>query len=367
MGGGYYDLKHIGAQDIYLTAVPNKSYFVDNFNIKNRYGRFTTEDVELAIEDPKFGSMHSVQILRNGDLAIDLTVVIKLPEGVDWLDDIEDAIVKKVELKIGGFIVDSLTNDFIHILNGLKKKTSIHKGNLIYVHLPFWFCRNPSHALYLVSLYNYDVRLDVEFESFEKLVKRDYQFEEVPKIKTAGVLGEFVYLEQEQKKNFLNDNHEFLIEQHQSGSEEIDFLIKKPFTKTNLDFNHPVKEIIWVFSDENANTSKYFNYISLAESICITLDNNDRLMKQPKEYFQVYQQNKHHTNLMDDVYTYSFALNPEKLTPSGTSNFSRFNKVELWQNLDKNIQNSKYKIKFFSISYNVFRIKDGCGGITYAN
>ena len=76
------------------------------------------------------------------------------------------------------------------------------------------------------------------------------------------------------------------------------------------------------------------------------------------------------------IYTYSFALEPEKHQPSGTCNFSRLDspilKLELEQSSMlyqdstlRSIAVDRY-VRVYAINYNVLRIMSGMGGLAYA-
>ena len=73
-------------------------------------------------------------------------------------------------------------------------------------------------------------------------------------------------------------SHEYLIEQVQDQK-----LVNG--VKTKLNFNHPVKELIWATTSGTVTSEK----------AKLTINGHDRFAKQDREYFQVRQPLDHHT------------------------------------------------------------------------
>ena len=69
------------------------------------------------------------------------------------------------------------------------------------------------------------------------------------------------------------------------------------------------------------------------------------------------------------VYIYSFSLNPEDHSqPSGSCNFSTFSRSNLdiiFNSTFSTGGSPKGKIKVYATSYNVFKIKNGMGGLVF--
>ena len=101
--------------------------------------------------------------------------------------------------------------------------------------LKFWFCRNPGLALPLIALQYHEVKLKFTFSS-------------ISQVNTTGtpsvvVWADYIYLDTDERRRFAQVSHEYLIEQVQIQE-------GNPHNKTSfkLNFNHPVKEIIWTDS-----------------------------------------------------------------------------------------------------------------------
>jgi hypothetical protein len=93
----------------------------------------------------------------------------------------------------------------------------------------------------------------------------------------AKVFCDYIYLDTEERRRFAQVSHEYLIEQLQYSALSAD-------TSNKLNFNHPVKEIVWTSAVTNAYTDAK-----------ITLNGHDRFSAQEEEYFQLRQPLDHHT------------------------------------------------------------------------
>lgn len=139
--------------------------------------------------------------------------------------------------------------------------------------------------------------------------------------------------------------------------------------QVKLNFNHPVKELIWVLQSDarkgnNYETPEDENPIKSAK---ILFNGHDRFTARIGSYFNLVQPYQHHTNIpaKAGINVYSFALYPELEQPSGTSNFSRIDNAYLNVTYAANEDNPYLKI--YAINYNVLRIMSGMGGLAYSN
>ena len=308
MGGGLMQLVAYGAQDVYLTGSPQITFFKV---VYRRHTNFSTETVEHPIDSAKPGGRHSVEILRNGDLAGKMYVRVGLPEilgdrltyssdpvantKVAWVRRLGHALLKSVEIEIGGSKIDKHYGVWLDIwyelthtdsqargysemigdvselttLTGLTSNSTtevVLPAKTLYIPLQFWFCRNTGLALPLIALQYHQVRLYVEFEEISKLLMwsgstapstSNFSFDD------AGVMVDYFYLDSEERRRFAQVGHEYLIEQVQFPSEETltSNSSSSSFTqKFKLDFNHPCKEIVWAakvgaFNGEGNRTS----------------------------------------------------------------------------------------------------------------
>ena len=70
------------------------------------------------------------------------------------------------------------------------------------------------------------------------------------------LLVNYIYLDSEERKRFAQASHEYLIEQLQfTGVESV----SDGANKIRLNFNHPVKELIWAV-EKQASGTQNFNF-----------------------------------------------------------------------------------------------------------
>ena len=191
--------------------------------------------------------------------------------------------------------------------------------------------------------------------------------------------GDIVMLDTEEQKIFAKSKHNYLIEQIKFNESDI---IQENATSINmkLDFNLSVKELIWVkqisknlednllLNFENTPDANYELPGEDIEEFTILYNGNNRVTPRKGEYFRLLDPlKKNHTNVPYDkyIYSYSYALYPEKLTPSGVSNFSRIDNKTLKFDFRTNMRESR--IKVYAVNYNILKIEDGMGGIMYSN
>jgi hypothetical protein len=224
------------------------------------------------------------------------------------------------------------------------------------LHVPFqfWFCRNPGCALPLIALQYHEVKVNLEFESYANC-KTSVNSTASASLSSVSLWVDYVYLDTDERRRFAQVSHEYLIEQVQFTGDEAG----KTTASLRLNFNHPVKELVWVGTTANAGV-----YSANLSNAKLQLNGHDRFAQRPGDYFNKVQPYQHHTNIPSgNVHVYSFALKPEEHQPSGTCNFSRIDNATLQQTWSS----APTKIKVFAVNYNVLRVMSGMGGLAYSN
>lgn len=201
MTGGLIQLVAYGVQDLFLTRDPQITLFKIVFR---RHTNFQIEQVpQYFIEEPDFGKRVSCLLSRQGDLVKGITLVINLPRiksivgnfggtlqnvKFAWVRKIGYAIIKYVEIEIGGQTIDKHYSEWLNLWDelfgnkntddGLNKMignvpelynfTDNKEAYTLYLPLRFWFCNNPGLALPIVALQYADVKINVEFNDLDK-------------------------------------------------------------------------------------------------------------------------------------------------------------------------------------------------------
>jgi hypothetical protein len=374
MGGGLLQLVAYGAQDVYLSGNPQITFFKVAYR---RHTNFSMESIEQTFNGTAgFGRRVTCQISRNGDLIHRMYLQVTIDGAtITASKNAGLELIKSVELEIGGQRIDKQYGDWMYIWNELSLpsgKTDGYKamvGNTastttattFYIPLEFWFCRNPGLALPLIALQYHEVKVNVEFAA-------------QPSSITAGTMGytglwvDYIFLDTDERRRFAQLSHEYLIEQLQFTGEES--VTASQNNKVKLNFNHPVKELVWVIQDSTAAFGDYTsgstagagNYCTSAK---LQLNGHDRFAERKGDYFNKVQPFQHHTNVPTNggINVYSFALKPEEHQPSGTLNFSRIDSAVL------QVTTAAYaeKIRVYAVNYNVLRVMSGMGGLAYSN
>jgi hypothetical protein len=247
------------------------------------------------------------------------------------------------------------------------------------VPLQFWFCRNPGLALPLIALQYHEVGVAVKFRSLADVCASGAANTDL----SATLWADYIYLDTDERRRMAQVSHEYLIEQLQFTGDES----YTTNTRTvDLNFNHPVKELVWTARGGNATISDYAvtpagtaggdnlntRVLNPVVSGLLKLNGHERFATQQGPYFNVVQPRCHTNTPSQGVNVYSFALKPEDHQPSGTCNFSRIDNAQLVLRLrgDDGAVNSAITnglVKVYAVNYNVLRIMSGMGGLAYSN
>jgi hypothetical protein len=396
MAGGLMQLVAYGAQDVYLTGKPQITFFKV---VYRRHTNFAMESIEQTFNGTvDFNRKVTTTISRNGDLIHKMYLQVELPalSGAGfrrWVDNVGHTLIKEVEVEIGGMRIDRHYGQWLHIWSELTLQPGTEAtynkmtGNTtalttpaasipaatLYVPLQFWFCRNAGLALPLIALQYHEVKVNIEFRTLSELVIVSQDGGGVAGVITpasltaATLFVDYVFLDTEERVQFAQIAHEYLIEQLQ-------FTGAEAFSSTNirqkLNFNHPVKEIVWVCQLDSVLNAKGFSDFSddgvdhLIDAN-LQLNGHERFSTRKAGYFNLVQPYQHHTRGPSvGIYAYSFSLKPEEHQPSGSVNMSRIDNATLRMTLASAVPVRLYT---YAINYNVLRIVSGMGGLAYSS
>lgn len=283
MASGLMQLVAYGAQDIYLTGNPQITFFKV---VYRRHTNFSMEVIEQPfIGDPGFNKRVTAKITRDADLVTNMYVRIILssvdPQGSNfaWIRRLGHAIVRRTEVDLGGTIMDRQYGTWLDIWYELARKgdhevgydimigdvpeltaynTAIKPQYTLYIPLQFWFNRFVGLSVPLIALQYNELNIHFEFESIQNLIVSDCNFDPATiAIQDASMLVDYVYLDTEERRRFAQVGHEYLIEQLQFDGDQ---LVRFLEFRYQVDFNHPVKELIWAMKNGNYTSGKEFIY-----------------------------------------------------------------------------------------------------------
>jgi hypothetical protein len=395
MGGGLMQLVAYGAQDIYLTGNPQITFFKV---VYRRHTNFSMESIQQTwsgTDGTGADGRCTATVSRNGDLIHKMYLQIA-STGTLTEDNAGMWGITDVTLEIGGQQIDKHYGHFMEVWAELTEPnpyfacaggdmatidsksiaTSFQQltaaggyaegaaaPTTIYVPLYFWFCKNPGLALPLIALQYHEV----------KVILNHVINSAFATVSSQNLWVDYVYLDTDERRRFAQQSHEYLIEQ-------VQHLSTSSAKSMDLNFNHPVKELIWTGAHTTTTGSQARAVVTDA-NWKIKLNGHDRMAERPRFYFTRQQVRDYHSGpggiqgttaslpatavkvnkSNDSIAVYSFAIKPEEHQPSGTCNFSRIDNAQLVQD------GTAAAHEVYAINYNVLRIMSGMGGLAYSN
>jgi len=356
-----------GAQDVYLTGDPQITYFKV---VYRRHTNFSMECIQQTLNGGVSGGSNvSATISRNGDLIGAMHLKFKT-EGANTATRTFASLISEVSVEIGGQQIDKHYGSWLDIWHELSQPKQdkpqsalipLHSGaKNVYVPLQFWFNRNVGLALPLIALQYHEVKINITFSALDDNKYAD----------EAELWVDYIFLDTEERKRFAQMSHEYLIDQLQYSG------VESSGTKWRLNFNHPVKEIVWDVGTASAGAVDGEDPTSALTPATwkLILNGHDRFAAREETYFTQLQKYYHHTNVpgsyeqaaagdvaANTTAVYSFALRPEEHQPSGTCNFSRIDNAQIVK------VGTAVTPTFYAVNYNVLRVVSGMGGLAYSN
>ena len=197
---------------------------------------------------------------------------------------------------------------------------------------------------------------------------------------TYKLWGEYIFVDEMEKRLIQHKDHEYLIEQIQYVNYTLDINSSNGSlvnVTENIPFYYCIKELIWAFQRKEPLFSTELLSLANHDGTCkIIFNGNERFSQQNVLYFTRYQPNKYHTgrggiNSPDSIFVYSFSLYPEKYEPSGVCNFSMLDTIEIQLNdvklaLDSSADiNDGVDMVMYAVNYNIMEIRDGQVDVLY--
>jgi len=410
MSGGILQLAAYGKQDVFISGNPQITFFKI---IYRRHTNFSIEAIEQVFSsDADFGKIVSATIARNGDLVHKMYLQLTLPallqtqDGATWqgyVNSLGHAIIKKVDLVIGGQLIERHYGEWLEMWSELtldeaqrknfnamigkydsdtSLETNATSQKTYYIPLQFWFCRNQGLALPLIALTQHEVEIKFEFRPLSEMIKSDIAISgpldsssNTPTFVEASLFVDYIFLDNDERKYFAQQPHEYLIEQIQyQGEKTID--ANTGNQKVRFSFNNPVKELVWgISTDVNLTTNaltgnNHLKFSSTSgvdtfDTLRIQFNGTDRFVKRNAAYFRSVQAYQHHSAAPRKyVYCYCFGLKPEEHQPSGSVNMSRLDNSDFFFTFTQaDVTASQFKL--FALSYNVARVVSGMFGLAY--
>ena len=331
MSGGIAQLVAIGAQDAHLVGQPEVSFFRSNYKRHTNFAQ--TVERQVVQGNPATGGMSTIRFERKGDM-LGYVYVASRANATQNLKD----YVSKVELLIGGQVIDTQESEFMTdlapvVMNQTSSKSNYEATTDYYVPLRFSFCENAQSALPLVALQYHDVELRI---TWGELAVDDME-----------VYAQFIHLDTDERMSISSTPQNMIVTQTQKA------IASKSGTQ-ELSFNHPMKYLV------AKNTTGALTTAKMKMQINGTDVSDAKSVRPHFTYTPVY----YHTQnaaASNDVLLVPFCLDTSKLQPTGSLNFSRLDSARLV------VEGDTFEDNVYGVNYNILRIENGMGGLMYSN
>jgi Major capsid protein N-terminus/Large eukaryotic DNA virus major capsid protein len=392
-----------GPQDELLTGRPQHSFFR---SVYRRPTPFASEwKDQVFAGEATYGSRAVVKIGRLGDLVHNCMLQMTMKRTGPTLYPAEE-FVKSVELWIGGQLIDTHTATFFRVYDELYRTedarmayreltdfTTEDVGSVktLYLPLVFFFCRDVSLSLPLVSLQYNDVELVFTFA--DRVDGVDPSVDPMPLL-----ICEYFYLDNAERRLFAQSQREMLIEQLQMQEADVAAATDRQATHyIDVRFNHPVKTLAWVvahptkhgvFASSLAGLESAEVYGPL-HSARLLIDGVERAEVRSGAWCRLVDAFSRARQIPSvGVYSMHFALRPESpTTPSGSLNLSRLSAVlavtlkravpgvtvatraQITDEAEETAEEatSLTHLRLFAQSWNLLSIRSGMAGLVWSN
>jgi hypothetical protein len=321
-----------GAQDVFLTGTPEITFWKVSYRRHTNYAMESIEQTFSGQADfgrrvtctiSRNGDLCYRTYLQITLPEINQSMGANGTGGVyaRWLDYIGEQIVAQVEVEIGGQRIDRQYGDWMHIWNQLTQTGEQQRGyfkmignttqltyitdptfasingpcaaaggpnqvcaprnalpeTTLYIPLQFWYCRNPGLALPLIALQYHEVKINLDLRPIGECLWAVGSLTQTSSIQSvtsayqqslvaASLYVDYIFLDTDERRKMAQNPHEYLFEQLQFTGDES---VGSSSNKIKLNFNHPVKELIWVVqSDANVD---YCSSLDASQTLYKTL------------------------------------------------------------------------------------------------
>lgn len=352
MSGGIAQLVAVGAQDAHLVGQPEVSFFRSNYKRHTNFAQ--TVERQVIQGNPSAGGMSTVRFERKGDM-VGYVYIAPTKAGIahkllpaDWVN-----AISKVELLIGGQVIDEQTSTFSQYMaptvlaQNLTKSTSgfaVATESKFYP-LRFSFCENAQTAIPLIALQYHDVELRITWGT--NLDGATYE-----------VYSQFIHLDTDERTALSSTAQNMLITQTQKA-------VSSASKTQELNFNHPIKCLVAAAADAStlaiaADANKMKLQINGTDVTDFKyVDPNYTAVT--SYYHTTSSKDAGASGENDKFFLYPFCLDTSKVQPTGSLNFSRLDSARLVNDT----ANSSDDI--YAVNYNILRIENGMGGLMYSN
>lgn len=398
--GALLQLESVGKQDTFLYNLKPGSGATGNPFTSTGFltsSRGAIEHKEEVFEPFYFGKTNTISVPRRGDLLGDIYLQITLPAvpgaGVDdyWLQGIGYILLRRVRLLLNETEINSDERLYYDIYDRMFQTENIRLGvqemigtdgqqrrlteaHSFLIPLKFFCCKKRygnarQTFMPLLATPGSTIYIDIEAESFENCIT-SYAGNTPPETLTCSLVCEFVFVDDPERESLINRPQLLMIEKVQDAegfsSREIvsqDGTSVIYATDTVVvplnEINFPVKCLLFVaYFVDDVTQKRYFQYADIIQSASVRFDGNDRTDQLESSYFQLLQPYLHAPRCdTNNIYLYSFALDPGLLQPTGAFTFANVRRPELYVKLTE--ARRDVVVKVFALGYTWIQFLNG--------
>jgi len=176
MSGGVVQLVAVGPQDAWLTGKPEVSFYRSNYK---RYTHYSNSVERQVIQGtPIAGGISTIRFEKKGDLLSYVYLTVRDNNGAQMVNLDWTKVIDKVELLIGGQIVDTQDIEYmtdIEPITGAQNysqrylnlnSSTFNNQKNSFLPLKFFFCKDWSVCLPLIGLQFHDVEVRITWSPY---------------------------------------------------------------------------------------------------------------------------------------------------------------------------------------------------------
>lgn len=395
------------ANDFLITGNPDINVFKSIFDKSNNFVSDIHEN--FPINEVKYNSKITFDIPRTSDYLNKIILKIKFPileipndsSYIKWTNSIGHALIEKIELLIGDYIVtesDGLLHEILSELNNESTQTGYNnmigkyisntlipnadtKECVYYIPLKFWFNKGLANSIPVYNLHKHSIKINIYTRRFEDIILYDGNDIPVQKeLVSLSLLCENIYIESTQL-NYLklnSKNNDFAITQVQRLI-DTEILNSNEIKSIKLDkFNLPVKCLYIVFRElDSINNNDYFNFckrttlsneqpVPLVRTIKFLVEGNEFYKEEDESYYRFVTHYIYNTENMSDKYIYMLPFSKNEKDCNiylGSLNFSAIDNSNLIVKMNNGI--NPCNVSIYAINYNSINISKDSVGIKF--
>lgn len=316
---------------------------------------------------------------------------------VKWVNYTAQVLVQEYGMTMGGQCVDKSVSDFLHCRYELwgRAGAKLHEAQGVFysheeqvaasscqqeyiIELPFHYADAISEALPLVTVPFNTIKVYVKFAPLIDMIQVSdcnidvHKIDDSPLVNQdlyAYVINSYVYLSAPEREWFADRSYQTIVRQTQSdtysgtGASQ-DFDVRMSF---------PVREFHFLIRRQKAIDQNYhfdlsgYNGTDPISSAELTFNGATRFYESAK-MMRLINNERYHTSVPEThIYTMSFAIDPEKVGPSGSVNLSRLDRVRIRFNLDPRLASEPMVFTIIANSLNVMSYEGGSAGLLLSN